>query len=118
MLAGDAKAVARQWVEEETSSFPGFHGAFLTGSIDAMPDDAVLPAASDGDIKVVLNGTDISGEPQKFVYRDVVFDVSYGSHEDVASAETVLGTYYTAVHFAHPSSSRIQPGIWVRSSRP
>ena len=29
MLIGEAKAVARQWVEEEAGSIAGFAGAFL-----------------------------------------------------------------------------------------
>lgn len=103
MLVRDAKAVARQWIEEESCSLPGFHGAYLAGSMSAMPDDAVLPAASDVDVKVVVDDPAVLANPQKFVYRDAVFDVSYGSREDVASPEAVLGSYYTAVHFAYPS---------------
>jgi hypothetical protein len=125
-----ARAVAWQWVMEEASTLPGFFGAYLSGSMSAMPDDAVLPIASDVDVKVVIDDVDVPGNPQKFVYRDVVLDVSYGSREDVGSPEAVLGNYYTAVHFTRPciisdpsgQMTKIQPIVareyarrrWVR----
>lgn len=103
MLVRDAKVVACQWLEAQSGSVPNFHGAYLAGSMSSMPDNAILPDASDVDIKVLLDDADVTTDPQKFVYRGVVLDVSYGSRHDVASPEAVLGNYYTAVHFAHPS---------------
>jgi hypothetical protein len=102
MRMREARAVARQWVEEEVSSLPGFLGAYLSGSMTALPDDAALPAASDVDIKVVLDGTDVPGNPQKYCFRNAVLDVSWESSDEVRSPEAVLGTYYTAGHFTHP----------------
>jgi hypothetical protein len=32
MLAGEARAIAQQWVEEEASTTAGFTGAFIAGS--------------------------------------------------------------------------------------
>jgi hypothetical protein len=46
MLVKHAKAVARQWVIEEASNVPGFHGAYFAGSTNWLPDDAALPAIS------------------------------------------------------------------------
>jgi len=103
MLVRDARAAAREWVEQERKSVPGFYGAYLAGSVSSMPADAVLPGASDVDIKVVVDDSTVNPEPQKFVYHGVVFDVSHASRDDVSTAEGVLGNYYTAVHFAHPS---------------
>jgi len=102
MEMGAVRAIARQWVDEEVGSRPDFRGAYLAGSITALPDDAPLPAASDVDIKVILDGPDVPGEPQKCRYRDIVLDISYGSSKDVMSPEAVLGSYFTAVHFTHP----------------
>jgi hypothetical protein len=101
MYVRDARDIARTWVEEEVSSLPGFLGSYLSGSMSTMPGDAVLPGASDVDVKVILDRPDVPGGPQKFVYRDLVFDVSHGSIEEIRPPESVLGNYYTAVHFTH-----------------
>lgn len=103
MRVFEARRIVRQWVENEANSLPGFQGAYLSGSMSALHDDAVLPDASDVDVKMLLDDPDVSPEPQKFHYRNLVLDVSYGSVDDVRFPETVLGTYYTAVHFTHPS---------------
>lgn len=102
MLVRDAKEGARQWVLAEASRLPGFWGSFLTGSITAMPDDAVLPASSDVDVKLVVDVPTFPDDAEKIRYRDVLLDVSYDASEAFRSPETVLGTYYTAVHFVHP----------------
>lgn len=103
MLVADAKAVARQWVEEERPSIQNFHGAYLAGSMTCLPDNASLPDASDIDIKVILDLPDVLADPRKLVYSGAILDVSYGPVKDVASPEAILGSYFTAVHFAHPS---------------
>lgn len=102
MRMHDARTVARRWVEDEASSHPGFLGAYLAGSITALPDDATLPDASDVDIKVVLDAPDVAADPQKHLYRGVVLDVSWGSIEEIRSPEAVLGSYFAAGHFTHP----------------
>jgi hypothetical protein len=102
MRMGDARVIARQWVEEEVSPLPGYLGAYLAGSVSALPDNAMLPDASDVDIKVVMDGTDVPGKPEKYRIRDVVLDVSWGSSEEIRSPESVLGSYFTAVHFTYP----------------
>lgn len=98
----DARTVARRWVEEEASSRPGFFGAYLAGSITALPDDATLPDASDVDIKVVLDLPDVAADPQKHLYRGVVLDVSWEPVEEIRSPQAVLGSYFAASHFTHP----------------
>ncbi len=55
MLVRQAKAVAQQWVIEEASTIPGFQGAYIAGSANWLPDDAVLRATSDLDINVVFS---------------------------------------------------------------
>jgi hypothetical protein len=102
MRMRDARTVARRWVEEEASSRPGFLGAYLAGSITALPDDATLPGTSDVDIKVVLDIPDVAADPQKHLYRGVVLDVSWEPIEAIRSPEAVLGSYFAAGHFTHP----------------
>jgi hypothetical protein len=102
MRAGTAREIAREWVREEVASLPGFHGAFLAGSINSLPDDASFPAASDVDVKIVMDDPPDTGGPQKVYAREAVLDVSYGATGEFRSPEAVLGSYYTAVHFMSP----------------
>lgn len=102
MRMGQARDTACRWVEEEASSLPGFRGAYFSGSITALADDAPLPVASDVDVKLVMVGADVSASPQKFVYRGVVLDVSSQSIEDIWPPETALASYFSAAHFTHP----------------
>jgi hypothetical protein len=103
MIVRDARDAARNWMLEEARDLPGFHGAFFAGSITSASDNVEFPTSSDVDIKVVMDDPSDTGGPQKFVYQDVILDVSYGSSEDFQSPEMVLGNYYTAVHFVTPS---------------
>jgi hypothetical protein len=102
MLIHDARSIAHQWVEEHAAPLPGFAGAYLSGSMTVLPDEAVLPDASDIDIKILIDATEVDADIQKCLYRGAVIDVSHGSLEHVRTPEAVLGTYYTAVHFMHP----------------
>jgi hypothetical protein len=55
MLAGEARAIAQQWVEEEASKTAGFAGAFIAGSTNWLPEDDAFSPTSDIDIKLVLD---------------------------------------------------------------
>jgi hypothetical protein len=103
MLATEARAIARQWVEEEASNTAGFAGAFFMGSTNFLPDKAGFPATSDIDITIVLDTSSVPEVVRKVAYRGVVLDTSYSSLEEVRSAETVLANYYLACHLARPS---------------
>lgn len=102
MRMSEVRKIAGCWVEEEASTLPGFLGAYFSGSMTALPDDAPLPAASDVDIKLVADGTDVEINPQKHLYCGLVIDVSSESVEAIRSPEAVLGSYFTASHFTHP----------------
>lgn len=102
MTVRHAKKVARHWVEEEASRMPGFFGAFYHGSIGWLPDEATFPATSDVDIMVVLS------EPPpvklgKFIYRDVLLEVSYLRRDQLQLPEQVLGVSHLAGSFRAPS---------------
>ena len=97
-----AKDVARQWVIEEAAQLPGFSGAFYHGSIHSLPEDSVLPRSSDVDVMVVLAGAGPPARLGKFLYRDVLLEVSMLRPEQAASPEQVLGEYYLAGSFRYP----------------
>ena len=102
MLAKHAREVARQWVVESGRHLSGFRGAFFHGSINWLPDDAVLAAGSDVDVMVVLAGGTPPVKLGKFVYREVLLEVSYLSSEQLQSPETVLGLHHLAGSFRTP----------------
>lgn len=103
MRAGEARAIAQQWVEREARTTAGFAGAFIAGSTNWLPDDAEIPPGSDVDIKLVLDTPDVSGDHTKMPYHGAVIEASYVSLREVGSAEAVLGHYYLAGHLAQPS---------------
>ena len=94
-----AKDVAQQWVTEEAGKIPGFRGAFYHGSTNWLPDEADLPATSDLDIMVVLADPDPPEKPGKFIYHDVLLEISYLSENELRSPEQILGQSHMAGSF-------------------
>lgn len=103
MLVGEAKAVARRWVDEAAAGWPGFGGAVFHGSINRLTEEAALPSASDVDVLVVLEGDEPPPKIGKFVHRGVLLEVSFVAAAEVASAEAVSGRYDLADSFRTPS---------------
>jgi hypothetical protein len=103
MIVKEAKRIAREWVIEEGSKVPGFWGAFYHGSINWLPDDAILPKTSDVDVMVVLDDAKPPDKLGKFVYRDVILEVSYWPRDRLQSPDLVLGQYPIAGSFSTPS---------------
>ncbi len=103
MLVRHARDAARQWVHEDAARIPGFRGALFSGSTATLPEGQEFPYTSDLDVKIVLDALPEDNGPQKFPFQDVVIDLSYATPDEVATAETVLGTYYAAAHFLGPA---------------
>ncbi|HEY65625.1 MAG TPA: hypothetical protein G4O02_13745 [Caldilineae bacterium] len=103
MIVKHAKDVARQWVIEEASKVPGFYGAFYHGSMNWLPDDAILPATSDVDVMVVFADPAPPDKLGKFIYQDVILEVSYLSSDQLQSPDLILGDYRMAGSFRIPS---------------
>lgn len=99
MIVRDARDVARQWVIEEAGKAPGFHGAFYAGSTNWLPDEAVLPPTSDVDVWVVVADPEPPEKPGKFIYRDVILEVSYLAGDRLRSPDRILGDYHLAGSF-------------------
>ncbi len=103
MFAGEAKAAAARWIEDEAAKTPGFAGAFLHGSIVGLTDDAPLGPSSDVDIMVVRDGPLPDVKPGKFIFSGVVLDVTDLAWDELGSAADVLGQYHLAGSFRYPS---------------
>lgn len=99
MLVKEAKAIARQWVMAEGSQLPGFRGAFYHGSTNWLPAEATLPATSDLDIMVVLTDPHLPPKLGKFIYRDVMLEVSYLADDQLQSPEEILRQSHMAGSF-------------------
>jgi hypothetical protein len=103
MLVRDAREVAREWVIEEGSRLPGFSGAYHAGSTNWLPGRSTLPPTSDVDVVVVLSDSSRHAGRGKFIYRDVLLEVSYLSSDQLRSPIQVLGDYHLAGGFRTPS---------------
>jgi len=102
MIVKDAKEIARRWVMEEASQYAGFQGAFYHGSVNWLSDDDILASSSDVDIMVVF-----ADPPEmklgKFIYQDVMLEVSHLGWDQLQSAEQILGQHHMAGSFKGPS---------------
>lgn len=103
MLVGEAKSLARGWVDEHVRVLPAFNGAFMTGSAIWSPDDALLPPTSDVDVMVVLDGPLPPVKLGKVRHQGVLLDVTYLAASELASPDDVLSSYHLAPSFARPS---------------
>jgi len=99
MRVGAARAAAGDWVRRYASQEPGFQGAYFSGSTIGMPDDAELPRASDVDVMLVTAAAEPPLKPGKFLYRDVLLEVTYLSSHQLASADEVLASVHLAGSF-------------------
>lgn len=54
ITADEARAVVAAWVARQEAAEPTFRGAFLTGSVTALPGGAPLPRTSDVDVTVLV----------------------------------------------------------------
>lgn len=102
MSVGRAKTIAREWVSLVASTTPGFHGAVFHGSINELPDDALLASSSDIDLILVLNGPLPATKIGKIIHQNVLLDVTYLAWQDLQPAELVLSQYHLAGSFRSP----------------
>lgn len=84
---------------KEVVNIPGFQGALFHGSINWLPDDALMPATSDVDVLIVLDSTDLPNKLGILTYRGVTLEVSYLSTADIRTPEQILGVSHLAGSF-------------------
>lgn len=100
---------------EQAVRIPGFRGAYTAGSTNWLPDDAELTPGSDLDIMVVVADRNEPDGRRKFIYRDVLVEVSYLRQDQVQSPEQVLSDYHLA---PRPRASRHTFCLWRASAIP
>lgn len=98
MNAGKVVQLARQWVAAEATTIPGFMGAHLLGSLNALPTAAEFPAHRDVDIKIVL--ADGERGNQAVWYEGLMLDVAFGTRAEYEST-AVLSNPRLAPHLVH-----------------
>jgi hypothetical protein len=103
VIVREAREVARQWVLEEARLLPGFQGAYHAGSTNWLPEDSTFPATSDVDVMVVIGAPGRPGKRMKFIYQDLLLEVSYMPSDQLQSPDLVLRDYHVAGAFRTPS---------------
>ncbi len=84
-------ARTRSWVEGEASHLPGFAGAYLFGSITALPPDAPFALYRDVDVIVVsTGGTKPMEENLESPYRGLMIEAGFMGLEQHASPDVIL----------------------------
>ncbi len=99
MKVGYARNVAVEWVMQHGSKEDNFLGAYFSGSIVGMPNDAELTESSDVDIVVVFTLDKPQHKLGKFFYHDVLLEVTYLSWNELSSVEDVLTSHHLASSF-------------------
>jgi hypothetical protein len=93
-----AREAATDWVLRNAAGWPWVHGAYFTGSVLGLDDDAELPATSDIDV-LLVTGPDAPLKPGKFRHHGALLEASYVPEHKLASAESVLASYHLAGAF-------------------
>jgi hypothetical protein len=102
MNVNEARSIARRWVEEQASQIPGFMGAFFAGSTNEMDGDAPMPATSDVDVVILVDGD--ARHISRLDEDGLVVEVStLPASRILQPADVVLSDFRYACHFARPT---------------
>lgn len=100
MLAAQAARLAEAFVRTEAARYPGFFGAYLSGSMVELAADDVLPAGSDVDVVLVFENPAVCCH-SKQDYEGILLEISPLPAHMFFDKETVLKTHYLAWAMAH-----------------
>lgn len=92
MLIKEAKRLAREWTVQYAKDHK-ILGAYFNGSVIEMEDHAMLPASSDVDINLVIEGKEPAEKPGKLLYQNALLEASFIQKDSLFPAEKLLGTY-------------------------
>lgn len=109
MLAGPARAAARDWVERHAAPEPWFRGAYLAGSAADRAAEAEQPPWSDVDVRIVVAGATVPPKPGKVRHDGALLDVSYHLEELLGDPRKVAATHYLAPSFTDPDGVLLDP---------
>ncbi len=113
MNVQEARAFAGEWVEQYGSRFPGYCGAYLSGSFLQASSHDTWPETSDVDIVLVIDAGHSQIKPGKFHYRGVLLEVTLILKQEYASHEHILTTHYLA-YALHIDGILADPQGWLK----
>ncbi|WP_299089152.1 hypothetical protein [uncultured Metabacillus sp.] len=99
MKVSKAMSIATEWVLQNASKEKWFMGAYFSGSTVGMPEDAEMSPYSDVDVVVVTSKEEVPLKLGKFVYKNVLLEVTYLSWDLFGTVEEVLTSYHLAGSF-------------------
>jgi hypothetical protein len=99
MKVGTARAIAAEWVMLHLSRDSWFRGAYFSGSTIILNENEDLSAVSDMDVVVVTAHDEPPLKLGKFLYEDVLIEITYLSWSQLQSAADVLTDYHLAGSF-------------------
>jgi hypothetical protein len=100
MHVAEARDLAKHWVRESPARAHGFRGAYTAGSTNWLSSESDLPPTSDLDIVVVVDDSRFASDRRKFMWQDVLLDVSYLPSHRIQSPASILGDYRIAASFS------------------
>ncbi|NMO22182.1 hypothetical protein HPC49_38705 [Pyxidicoccus fallax] len=93
MNVGQAIQRARSWVEQQAPRIPGFHGAFLAGSLTRMAPETPLEPWRDVDVVMLTTDRDaIKDDRLELVHDGLVLECAVLGDEPFRSPERILGS--------------------------
>ena len=113
MHVQEARAIAQEWVEQYGSRFPGYCGAYLSGSFLQASKDDDWPETSDIDIVLVIETELPKTKPGKFQYRGLLLETTLIRRAEYASPEHILTTHYLA-YALHIDGILADPKGWLK----
>lgn len=99
MTVKEAKNIAERWVHGSAEGISPFYAAFYHGSVNWLADEAVFPPNSDLDI-VLISSSQTQLPKGKFLYENLLLEVTYMPPDQFRSAEQLLGNYHLAGNFS------------------
>ncbi|MBN1867041.1 hypothetical protein JW916_07080 [Candidatus Sumerlaeota bacterium] len=100
MKVREAKQAACKWIEENAASYPGYKGAIIAGSANAMDPEAEWPATSDVDLWLMVENPKATPRQKKILFEGVIVEAVPTRLAHFDDPEEVLGDPYKAHHFA------------------
>ena len=98
MTVKDAKNIARKWIYDNADEVPEFRAAFYHGSVNWLNDESVFPYNSDLDMIIISSSEELPAK-EKFLYENLLMELTYMSPAPYHSAEQILGNYHLAGNF-------------------